>query len=502
MIMRAYRLGSLIVLLTLTPWLLGAAQEEVRSMTLDDCIEQALEYNLDLQIERYGPLVAGYNVSLARAGYEPNLSLSGQRSNTKFSGGFDADNRPIPGSESQNDSVSAGLNGLLPWGMTYSLDGSANDRTGSSDNPLIGDFNDSRGAARLSVTQPLLKNLWIDSTRMNIAVAKTRLEQSEQTFRLQVMNIVNQVENAYYDLVFANENMKVQRFALELAQRLLDDNRKRVAVGALAPLDEKQAEAQVAARQADLLSAQRTLDTRLNVLKSLLTDDYAHWHKVMIQPAEKMTAPIAFFDLQDSWMKGMELRPDLQQQRLELERQGIELRFSKNQIFPQLDVFGTYGHNASALEFSGLFASISDGRDPFWSYGARLTFPLSNKAARMRHKANKAAMEQTVLRLKQTEQNIMVEIDNAIKLAETSYRRVDATRQARAYAEAALEAEQKKLENGKSTSFVVLQLQRDLTSAQSEEIRALTEYNKALASLARNEGTTLERHAINFEVKE
>jgi outer membrane protein TolC len=120
----------------------------------------------------------------------------------------------------------------------------------------------------------------------------------------------------------------------------------------------------------------------------------------------------------------------------------------------------------------------------------------------MRHKANKAAMEQTVLGLKQTEQNIMVEIDNAVKLAETSYRRVDATRQARAYAEAALEAEQKKLENGKSTSFVVLQLQRDLTSAQSEEILALTEYNKSLAALARSEGTTLERHAINFEISE
>ena len=105
------------------------------------------------------------------------------------------------------------------------------------------------------------------------------------------------------------------------------------------------------------------------------------------------------------------------------------------------------------------------------------------------------------LQFRQLEQNILVQIENAIATAQTSFERVDATRQARLYAQAALEAEQKKLENGKSTSFFVLQLQRDLTAARSEEIRAVADYNKALTQLAQSEGSTLERRRIDVNVK-
>src|SRR5690606_24897163 len=113
----------------------------------------------------------------------------------------------------------------------------------------------------------------------------------------------------------------------------------------------------------------------------------------------------------------------------------------------------------------------------------------------------KAEKEQTLLVLKRLEQGILMEIENAVDLAKTNFERVDATRQARLYAEAALEAEQKKLENGKSTSFIVLQLQRDLTTARSAEIRALADYNKALAQLAFSEGTVFERNRLSVNVK-
>ena len=142
------------------------------------------------------------------------------------------------------------------------------------------------------------------------------------------------------------------------------------------------------------------------------------------------------------------------------------------------------------------------GRDnPFWSGGAQLTFPLGNTGARNNYKLAKATKDQIVLQLKQLEQTVMIQIENAIAVARTSFQRVDATREARLYAEAALDAEQKKLESGKSTSFVVLQLQKDLTAARSAEIRALADYNEALAQLSFQEGSTLERRRVTLQGK-
>jgi outer membrane protein TolC len=127
--------------------------------------------------------------------------------------------------------------------------------------------------------------------------------------------------------------------------------------------------------------------------------------------------------------------------------------------------------------------------------------PLSNVGARNTYKAGKVTLKQLLLQLKQLEQTVMVDIDNAVKQAQSSYESVQATQQARVYAEAALDAEQKKYAVGKSTTFTVLQLQKNLTSARSDEIRSLANYNEALASLAAAEGTTLEHNNINIELK-
>jgi outer membrane protein TolC len=195
------------------------------------------------------------------------------------------------------------------------------------------------------------------------------------------------------------------------------------------------------------------------------------------------------------------MRPDYLQSRLDLEQAGIQLKYNRNQLYPQLDAFGTFGYNGSGQEFSDALNEVNQRDRPFYVYGGRLVIPLGNGAARNRYNSAKAAREQSVLTLKKMEQDIMIQIDNAIKLAQSNYERIDATRKAREYAEAALAAEEKKLENGKSTSFVVLSLQRDLTSARSDEINALVQYKRSLAQLAQAEGTTLERRKIDLTVK-
>jgi outer membrane protein TolC len=480
-----------------------------KSLTLNDCIQLALQHNFDVRIERVNPEIARYNVSLAYAGYDPSFDLTGTHSDSTSPGGLDAQNRPFQPTSSKSDAFNVGINGQLPIdsGLTYSLAGNITQTSGDSTQfttngiPFLVPFQSTRGSASLGLRQPLLKNLWTDAVRLNVEVSKNQLKYSEWGLRGRIMSIVTSVETTYDDLIAARENVVVQEKALQLAEQLRAENKKKVEVGALAPLDEKQAESQVAARRADLLAAQHALDIQENLLKGLVSDEFSDWQRVTVQPAESLSAVPQILSLQASWLNGMTLRPDLEQARLDLDRQGINLKYSHNQLFPQLDLIGTFGRAGNASQYSGVFSGISEASGPFYSLGAEFRIPLGNQAARSSYKVAKALKAQLVLRLKKLEQDIMLAIDDAVKLAQTNLQRVDATKEARSYAEAALDAEQKKLENGKSTSFVVLQLQRDLTAARSAEIQALADYNKALAQLALAEGTTLERHSIHLDVK-
>jgi outer membrane protein TolC len=467
----------------------GAA---AREMSLQDCIQQALSHNFDVQIERYDPQVSLYDLRAAYGGYDPIFNFSGKHS-------FDvATTNSTPTTTTRSDSFNSSIGGTAPWGLQYDFSGDAADQRFE---PGPDSTESTSGSIGVTLTQPLLKNFWIDNTRLTIRVAKIQLKFSEQALRLQFITTVTAVENAYYELIYAQENVKVQQEALTLAQTQLDQDNQRVEIGTLAQLDVQQDQAQVAQSQANLIAAQSTLNTDQNTLKNLLTDAYAQWHDMNIQPTATLEAPLQLFDLQDSWGKGMTERPDLLQARLNVEKQGIQLKFDRNQIYPELDLIGTYGFNGASKEFSGTLGQFSEGNAPFYSYGAQLTVPLSNVGARNTYKSDKITEAQRLLTLKQLEQTIMVQIDNAVKQAQSDYQSVNATRSARTYAEAALDAEQKKYNVGKSTTFTVLQLQSALTADRAQEIRSLANYNEDLANLTADEGSTLERNGISIEAK-
>jgi outer membrane protein TolC len=509
-----------------------------RSISLQEAVESALQHNFDIQVERYNPEIARYNLGLAYGGYDPVAALAGQHSYSQSPGGIDAQGRVYAGNESETDSFRAGVSGLLPWtGLNYNLAGNASDSVVTSpgvqlvnpatvtpilatniNNPsevfILGyETNYTQLSTRviredslaqagaMTLSQPLLKNFWIDPTRANIQVAKNRIKYTESALRYLMMTTIYNVEQAYFNLIRARENVKTSETALQLADRLLWENRKKVEVGQLAPLDEKQAESEAASRRADLLTTQRLLDSQENTFKGLITDDYRKWHNLRVIPAENLVAVPQVIDLQRSWDIALQGRPDLVQARLDVQRADISIRLYKNQLLPSLDVIGQYGYAGRGQEFSGAFGQLKTTDNPFWYYGAQVSYPIGSRTARNNYKISKAQKEQNQLVLKQKEQSVMIEVDDAVKLVQTSLDRVDATRQSRLFAEAALDAEQKKLENGKSTSFFVLQFQRDLTTARYQEIGALADYNIALAQLAFQEGASLERHKLNVEVK-
>jgi len=512
-------------------------------MSLEDCIETSLQHNLDVRIQRYNPEINLYTLNSVYGAYDPNLSLTISHQYSESSGGIDAQGRLFPGTSQDVDTFSGALSGLLPWGTTYSIGASLIDTYGNRGTSVFPNTNDvinfqqqilftnmfgtnfvpistnfipnqfglltnsvkfeqfSGSFGLAQIRQPLLKNFWIDSTRLAILVDKSNMRASELDLRNQVMTTVTTVEKAFYDLIYDQENIKVQQKAVELAERQLMENRKRVEVGTMAPLDEKQAESQAAQSRADLIAAIGTEETQQRVLKSLLSDNYSDWENFSIQPDQTLAAVPQTFVLRESWSIGLKQRPDILKEKELLEQAGYQIRYSRNQLFPELDLFGSAGLSPSSATFGGFQNQVGGLDNPFYSVGGQITFPLSNTSARNNLKIAKARKAQSELQLKQIIQNALIDIENSIATVNTDFQAVGARREARVYAEAALEAEQKKLENGKSTSFVVLQLTRDLTTARSAEIRALADYNQALADAAMQDGTTLERRHIKLEWK-
>jgi outer membrane protein len=489
----------------------------VRPITLGEAIALALQNNYAVQIARYNPDIAEYNLSGSYSVYEPALQLSYEHSFNSQVGRRTTEGLQAPSTESEADSFSGalgpGVSGYLPTGLRYGVNTFVSEQNFTSFVPFRtnafgalegGDFQTAQqfpSGATLNLQQPLLRNFWIDSPRATILINKERVRISEWQLRGQLMTTIGAVENAYYDLIRARENIKVQRLALEYNNQLLRENKKRVEVGALAPLDEKQAEAEVARGVAALLQTEQVYAVALNNLKNLITQDFSNWTNVVVDPAETLVAVPASPELPESWQRGLTMRPELQQLKHQLETQNINLRFLKNQVWPSLDLVGSYGHNGLNTSYGRALEDLTRNDNPRYSYGVVMSIPLGNRRARNDLKAAKATHAQMLLEYKELEQAIMVSIDNAIKLLQSQFQQVEATRQARLFAQDALLAEQKKYENGKSTSFLVLQFQRDLTRSRFEELAALAEYNKALAGLASSEGMTLQRHNLNLNFR-
>lgn len=476
-----------------------------RRVSLEDCVQSALEKNLDVRIARYNPPMSLEDLQAAYAGYNPMFTFNPVHGYSKSGGGFNPSIGLVPATTADENAFNSSFVGLTPWGLNYNVKGNLQEAYGQgAQGTLTAPFDIASGSASITLSQPLLKNFWIDQTRFNIKVGKNRVKYTDLGLKQTVMNLVTAVEQAYYDLIYARENVTVQEKALELATQLVVENQKRVEVGALAPLDEKQAEAQAESTRAALIAAKSGVITQENTMKQLISDDFAMMEPLDLQPTAPLSAPVRVFDRQISWSKGLTERPDLLQAKLDVERQGFTIKYNYNQLFPELDVLGSYGYAGGGgltSEYSQVFNQIAQQQQPSWSVGGLLTYPIGNTGARAIYKKSKLAMEQFVLNLKKLEQTIMVTIDNDITQAKSSYQQVAATRAAREYAAEALAAEQKKLENGKSTTYTVLQMQRDLTTARGNEIQALANYNKALAQLSLDEGTTLKRLGINVEVK-
>ena len=487
-----------IISLCLAATLSQAAESNhvIRSMSLRSCIEHALADNLEIRFERINPGIASWGVVQQQGVFDPAFVAAANYNDSSMpllSGGT---------SNERQFSPSLGLTGVLPTGTGYGLS-VADSRTGGSsiNGTGISDYTYT-GAATLTLTQPLLKNFGLDPNLAQIRVAHTKRDIAIQNFAQLVMSKISAVSKAYCELVFAIEDYKAQLESLTLARRLLDENRKRVQVGVLSPLDVTQAEAGAAEREEAVIIAERTITDNENILKRLIASDVRSFQGVSLQPTDFPLLEIIDTDVARSTRTALEQRPEYRAAVKFIEQQHILVEYNRNQLWPELDLQGSYGMNGLAYSGFHTLTSRQLGQDnPAWGVGLSISFPLGNRKARANYNIARLDREQALISLKQLEQNIVVEVDNAVRLVRTNLKRVEATRVASRLARESLAAEETKLRAGTSTSFLVLQAQSQLATALSAEQRARADYSESLVALALSEGTILQKNNIVLDEK-
>jgi outer membrane protein TolC len=492
------------------------AQENKKSLSLEDCIVGALKNNLRVAVEVLNPDIADVSVTRANEKYLPSLSFgyNNRETNTASYSWIDAADLV----RSAYNDYTINFSQLVPTGglVNFSLNSYKNDtnRSFQTINPRFG------STLTFSFTQPLLKNFGFKINRREIIIAKNNLEISENEFQQTLLDIIYRIEEAYWNLAYSIENLEVKKQSLKLARDLLEENKRKIEVGTLPPIEIFTAESEVANREADILQADRLVKNSQDRLKTILNlPIFEEGEPTEIIPSDKPVFEKKKISIEEALTTALANRPDLKAMKIELENRAFNVSYAKNQLLPSLNLQASYwspGISGTQILYlddnpltgvvtgtlpGGANDALKDAlkfRYNNWSIGLTLDIPLNSVFTRAFYAESKLALEQAQLRLKDQEQQIFLEIKTAVRDVEINYERVQAYKAARELAEKKLEAEQEKFKVGKSTNFFILQYQNDLSDARSSELRSMVDYILSLANLERALGTTFKTKNINF----
>jgi outer membrane protein TolC len=335
--------------------------------------------------------------------------------------------------------------------------------------------------------------------------------------RATITNTLADVRNAYWDYVYAVDQLQVARRSLELARKLLEDNRIRVEVGTLAPIDVVQAEAEVASRLQEEAQGEAQARTGELALKRLIVAGAGdpRW-RAQIRPVDRPPLGPTPIDLDGALRRALDARLDLAESRKQLQANDLSLRLLGNQRLPAADVSASYG-----LQGIGGARLVRDGnlggqvvetipggyndalrllrnRDfPQWNLALNLSYPIGASLADANYARAQITVRQTQAQIRALELQVATDVTNAALLVESNQKRVDAARAARGLAQRRLEAETSKFEVGLSTNFFVVQAQRDLAQAENIELRTRLDYQKSIVNFDRVQQTSLATAGIS-----
>src|ERR1051326_3483053 len=526
----------------------GVDMNRQQPLSLREALSMALENNKDIEVARQNVRIAEFDLRGAQGAYDPRFTTGAfyERAENPISSFLSGGQN---GSTIQTDyTATARLEGQSPvLGGNYRLDfSSIKLNTNNQFTALNPQY---PTALTFSYTQPLWRGLKIDNSRRQIEIARKNLSLTDAQFRQRAIDTITSVQRAYWDLVFALRNLQVQRDAVTTARTQLEHNKRLVNEGQLAPIDVVAAEAQISTYEQGVFSALEEVSRTENNLKNLIAHNKHStlWAQAIV-PVDPVELGVPNVALADALQMAMENRPELQQSTVVKEINQIDQRYYKEQTKPAIDLVGTHGSSglagtmstagvnpftASQLELRARVDEISklasldplpapppqtlsqdligrfgqSGENLFTNrfntvkVGVQITLPLRNRTAEAQLGRSLVEGERIKTQREQLEQSIQVEVRNALqsmRSAEARLRAAVATREAN---EQQFASEQRKLDAGQSTTFLVLERQTALTSARSMELKAQTDLNKAIADLQRATGNSLRANSVVVSAK-
>ena len=476
----------------------AAAAATVRRLSVDESVKLALEQNLSLQVQRIDPQVSDQDIVQARSNFAPRLSSVITNSNRKSPN--DSALSGVAGDKQTTESFQTNVTAqqLLRWGGSYSV---AFDNSRTSNNSIWSGYNPALGSTlTLGFSQPLLRNFRIDTARQQLLVTKKNREISDVQLRQTVLSTVRNVKTAYWDLAYAVASLDVSRQSLDLARESLKNNKARVEIGTMAPIDIIVAEAEVARREEAVILAEAALARAEDRLRTLIFDPSTPGFWTMrLELTDTPTFQEQQIDVDAAVTTALSKRTDLAQAKKSLENNDVYLTYYRDQLLPQVDLQASYALNGQGgtktvfgegfppqkigetiVGYGDVMSKIFGNDFPTWSLRFNVSYPIGNGVARANLARSRLQYSQAQLQIRNLELSVATQVRDSARQVNTNLKRVSATRVARELSERQLEAEQKKFAAGMSTSFLVFQAQRDLAQARSQELSAILEYNKSL----------------------
>jgi outer membrane protein len=473
------------------------AQGPARRLSIDEAVALALEQNLDLQVERINPQVQDYAISVARSNWVPNFQSS-LTTRTQEQVPQDIFSGDVATVTDKRLTTQTGLGQLLPWGGSYSASWvSGRITTNNQFSQFNPQFNSTFAA---NYSQPLLRNFRIDAPRQQYLVSKKSREISDVRLIEAVAQTGRNVRNAYWDLVYARNNLEVQRQSLTLAQQSLRDNRARVEIGTMAPIDIVEAQSEVARREEAVILAEAAISRAEDRLRALISNpSEPDFWTMQIEPTDVATFVPVNVDVEGAVLSALDKRTDLSVSQKQIESNDVTIRYLRNQSLPDVTAnlnYSAVGIGGTQYRFGGGFpperldstqrgfgSVLSDafgGAYPTWNFNVQMSYPIGRSNAQASMARARLQNQQAEKQLESQKLVVATQIRDLARTVQTNSKRVEATRSARALAEERLRAEEKKFQAGMTSSFLVFQAQRDLSQARNNELQAIIDYLKSV----------------------
>jgi outer membrane protein len=472
----------------------------VRALSMDDAVKLALEQNLGIRIQRIDPLIQDVGVAQARSFWAPNLTSSVNRVGATQP----ATSVILPTYQNGTTNTGVGINQLLPWGGNYTANWNSQRLTTTN---LLNNYSPQLFSnVQFSFTQPLSRNFSIDQIRQQLQNSRKTRDLSDIQLQAVITGTLRSVKNAYWDLSYAINNLKAQQESLALSQRSLKDNQKRVEIGTMAPIDIVQAQAEVASNESGVIVADAAIKAAQDNLRGLMLDPASpDFWTVTFDPTDAASFAAQAIDLDAAVRNALDKRSDLRSAKNSLEQSDVNIVYYRNQTKPDVNAqvnYGSIGYGGTQLSSVDPFALASGGAPtrtivsqrsfgsvlgdvfgntyPQWTLGVQVGYPLGSSTARANLARVQLQYEQAQTQLKSLEMQVVMQVRAAARNVNTNQQRVASAKASRELQEKKLEAEEKKLAAGMSSTFLVIQAQRDLSLARTAEIQAISDYNKSV----------------------